>query len=918
EYYKVDYSPGTDISRYKNLPVPTSYMAYHSEFNYVGSYDWGREAGLLHVANRHVSPGKKQWTWGHADFGQAWDRHLTDEDGPYIELMCGVFTDNQPDFTWLAPGEQKSFVQHFMPYKGVGRIGDATIDGCVGFDIHEDEITARAYVTSVQTNCMLEVRRHARPASAGTPSSNTTRGVEVLASHRFDGSPARHETVHVSASGAAPHDIEVVLLDATGSQLVAYRPASRAGEPIPAPAREIGPPGSLDSCESLFLAATHLEQYRHATRDPEPYYREALRRDSGDSRCNVGLARLLMARGRPDLAEPLCRAAVERLTRHNPNPATGAAHLQLGLSLVLVGRDEEAEPHLWKATWSEAERAAGSFELARLELRKQWKHDAVRASEAIDLLDTCLAHNAHHHQAAHLRVATLFRSGNQAAGVDAAHAALDADRFAFGVLWELALNGHGDWDAYDDRSRGDINTAIGLALDYAAAAMFDRARAVLERCLDRAPDRTPGLAMVRYHLAQLLDISGHERRASDERKLAAGMSKDLCFPNRHEDIAVLRAATEKNPADALAPFALGNLLYDRRQRDEAIEFWRESARRDPSFATAHRNLGLALLNVRNDGAASRAAYERAFELDPTDARVLYELDQLAKRLGDAPADRLSKLEPLKDLVATRDDLSVEYVALMNATGNHRGALTTLLARRFRPWEGGEGRVPAQFVFAVCRLAERELDAGRPDAAMELLRTTEQWPESLGEGKLSGIQENDIHYLMGLAHKAAGRAEEAKALLSRASVGIAQPTSAMFYNDQPPEMIYFQGSALAELGDTTGSEDRFNRLIAYGTEHLRDTPEIDYFAVSLPDFLIFEPDLQKRNEAHCRLMMALGSLGLGRHEAAAVELDKVLAIDPSNLWAIELRKRVADTTVAGRDPTPEVRRVAVRRPGVAAR
>lgn len=61
--------------------------------------------GLLHVANHHVDLGKKQWTWGNGDFGKAWDRNLTDEDGPYIELMCGVYTDNQPDFSWLMPGE---------------------------------------------------------------------------------------------------------------------------------------------------------------------------------------------------------------------------------------------------------------------------------------------------------------------------------------------------------------------------------------------------------------------------------------------------------------------------------------------------------------------------------------------------------------------------------------------------------------------------------------------------------------------------------------------------------------------------------------------------------------------------------------------------------------------------------------------
>lgn len=36
---KVNYSPGTDVSRYKNIPVPTSYMAYHSDFNFIGNYD---------------------------------------------------------------------------------------------------------------------------------------------------------------------------------------------------------------------------------------------------------------------------------------------------------------------------------------------------------------------------------------------------------------------------------------------------------------------------------------------------------------------------------------------------------------------------------------------------------------------------------------------------------------------------------------------------------------------------------------------------------------------------------------------------------------------------------------------------------------------------------------------------------------
>ena len=76
---------------------------------------------MVHVANHHISPGKKQWTWGNHEFGYAWDRNLTDNDGPYIELMAGVYTDNQPDFSFLAPWETKTFTQYWYPIHASGR-----------------------------------------------------------------------------------------------------------------------------------------------------------------------------------------------------------------------------------------------------------------------------------------------------------------------------------------------------------------------------------------------------------------------------------------------------------------------------------------------------------------------------------------------------------------------------------------------------------------------------------------------------------------------------------------------------------------------------------------------------------------------------------------------------------------------------
>ena len=142
-YYKMDYSAGVDISNYKNIYVPTSYMAVNSKYDFEGGYENDTHGGMLHVASHHFSPGKKQWTWGNGDFGRAWDRNLTDNATPsehipvgtirtgfrpYIELMAGVYTENQPDFTWLMPYEEKQFVQYFMPYREIGIVKQASKD----------------------------------------------------------------------------------------------------------------------------------------------------------------------------------------------------------------------------------------------------------------------------------------------------------------------------------------------------------------------------------------------------------------------------------------------------------------------------------------------------------------------------------------------------------------------------------------------------------------------------------------------------------------------------------------------------------------------------------------------------------------------------------------------------------------------
>jgi len=77
---------------------------------------------------------------------------------------------------------------------------------------------------------------------------------------------------------------------------------------------------------------------------------------------------------------------------------------------------------------------------------------------------------------------------------------------------------------------------------------------------------------------------------------------------------------------------------------------------------------------------------------------------------------------------------------------------------------------------------------------------------------------------------------------------------------------------------------FKKLLDYGLDHLNDAVKIDYFAVSLPDLLIFEDDLELRNKIHCHFLQGLAYLGLERYEMAEKAFSAVLMLDAGHMGA----------------------------------
>ncbi len=853
EYYKADYSAGVDISRYKNIRVPTSYMAAHSDFDFVGNFDESRDAGLLHVADHHISPGKKQWTWGCGDFGKMWDKNLTDEDGPYIELMTGVYCDNQPDFTWLKPQEEKTFTQYFMPYKTVGRVSNATKDVILGIDYLDDQ--GRIIIPdpfAYGKEAKVAVQKKAAAARIKVYATGEYKNAHVMICS--GGNVLYDKTADLSPRAAfvdtvqPPRDYEVTVYSEQDELLCMYKEYVRENRPIPEPAEALKKPEEIQSLEELYLAGQHLEQYRHATFLPTDYYLEGLRRDPTDIRLNNAYGLYLLRNTQIEESIPYFKAAIKKQTWRNPNPYAGEAYFNLGLALELLGSLPEAYDAFFKATWSAETAGPAYHHLACICVKQGDLH------KALQFADESLLRGWHNMKTRSLKASILAQLDKESA----AYWRFLEDSLAIDPLYLGLLCRHADKGAFDKATGGRIEEYLNVAYEYISFGFYEDAIKVLEAC----PAESPMKHYAQAYAGSLLDFPAPF--APNAAEAGEKAPSDYCFPSRiieslilKNAVSVLESSGRKAP---MAHYYLGELLYDKKQYAQAVFHWREAVKAKPDLALAHRNLSIAYYN---HGAKELALPEisEAVRLAPDNSRFLLEQEQLLKRLEHPVKERLAILEAHQNILSDRYALMLAYISLLNRDGQHEKALELLMGYTFHVWEGGEGKVADEYKTALFALAEKALAEGKPEEAAACAARTLSYPDNLGEGKLDNVPDNQAYYLMGRAYRALGDDARARECFEKASLGSQTPEPVRYYNDQPSDYIYWQGLAFAALGNIGMAQKSFHQLIIFGERHIFDKVGYDFFAVSMPELEVYQDDMQKRSDDYCRRLTALGRKGL---------------------------------------------------------
>ncbi|WP_082581113.1 DUF5107 domain-containing protein [Leifsonia sp. Root227] len=877
-YYGIDYAARADPSDpafvaddadrldwYRNIPVPTSYMCVASEDDFFGGYDHSTALGFAHVADHHIAPGKKQWTWGNAPFGWAWDANLSDDRSAYVELMAGVYTDNQPDFTYLAPGETKTFSQFWFPYHDIGPLSQASTD--LAISIAEDDsdqvvTDGRGRIVTVglaATRVYDELDLRLLDADGA-----------VVWEQRCAVAPGRPVVARVTVASAG--DLDVVAVE-DGVELLRattrFRDAAADGFEV---ATEPPAPADIESVDELYLTGVHLAQYRHATRSPEPYWREALRRDPGDSRTHIALASADLSSGRMASAEEHLREALRRQTRRNPNPADGEASYLLGVVLQETGRDTEADDAFAKAAWSHAWRAASSLARARIAAR------AGRWVDALEQAELAAHFDADQLQAAAVRVIALRKLGRDADALQV----LDAAR---------ALDGLDAWlnDLAEAHASGDAGTLRDVAGEYRSLGLTVEALRVLDAAAQVAVERPiPGagdpLALIHYARAELLEELGRASEAAIALQAARAVSVDRCFAGGRDDARLLERRIRRT-GDGRAHALLGHWLYFHRRYDEAIEHLTRAVEEQPDDAVSLRGLGLAAYNVQGRPDEAVRWYRSAVAAAPGDAKLRYEADQLARRIGASPEQRLAQLVDAGDLIAERDDLALAYAELLVLVGRHHDAVALLSSRRFSPWEGGEGEAIRVWTLAKRAVAAEAVDRGDAESAVAALANAVDVPDSLGEAPHPLANRSELLLAYGDANQAAGHTEAAEASWQAAASSAGDFTTMAAVSHSP--MTFFSVLAARRLDDRSRAEKLTAEFANYVEVARREKPAIDYFATSLPTMLIFQEDVEKTHRDLIAVMDAELALLAGDTERATEILAALAEHDPAASLVREL-------------------------------
>lgn len=781
-YASAYYDEPTDISWYKNCFHATSHFAAPSKYDFFGGFDHGKKAGVIHVADHHVSPGKKMFTWGCGNLAAHWEKALTDTDGRYCELMAGSYSNNQPDFTWINPYETKEFSQFWYPIGDMGKVSFATLEGAVRVSPEDGQLIVQT--TKRHQNLRLVLKEGERVVFDGSCDTLPCRPV-ALSFEPFNGMYA------------------IDMYDETGRSLLHYAQEKLDEMHYPEPVALDPHPAKLKSVQELYLQGVHKDQYRNPQIEPNVYYEEALRRDPDHIPSLIALGEYKYRRGHYGEAKKLLEKAVKNEHIYNLRYQDGEAEYLLGLVLDALGDSGRAYDTLYAAAWSGQTVAKAMSKLAALDGRRK-DYASMYAHAA-----TALESAARHPLASAYAALAQWRLGH----ADAALALIDK-ALRYDPLNDLATYVHllvsgEDIRALEPLRRSDFGqTALDIAFDLADAGFV---REALDLLLAVKDVSTP---MIGYLAASLTEQLGGNGRPL--RQQAAQTAVKTAYPYRLAEIRVLEDAV-KDEKDAVARNLLACVLYDKGHFAAATRLWEEAHALAPDHAGYARNLAVACFSHMKRREEALRLLVQAMELAPNNDQLKLEYLYAATKLGVPGQERLDVIRTHPLAGKAMDDYVLEWAKAYCAAGRYEDARKLMLSHNFVPAEGGEIAITDLYFTIMLHIGREALRDGAPEKALDIFSSALSLPDNFHAGLWSEATQTPLIYYQAVALEQLGREAESRALY-------AQCLQHML--PSKPDLPFYYASAMRKLGRAVEARILLSRVTA-AQEERAELPAIGW-------------------------------------------------------------------------------------------
>ena len=841
---------GLDISMWKNTSVPSSFFSWDPKEGYFGGYNHGKEAGVVWLGNRYISPGMKYWADGNNPAGVKINNGLTDDDGQYLELMAGLYTDNQPDYSWIQPYESKSGTMKWFPIRELGGLKYANSNGALNLEVTKGKVVQlKLNTTRLYKNAEIVLEADGK----------------VLVQKTINASPSEPFKIDVPLpEGLTENDLHVALHDKNGEILLSYSPAEHhpPDYPKPEPLKPFPAPKEIETVEELYLAGLRLNQFYNASVDPMPYYKEALNRDPGDYRVNTQLGILSIKNLNWEEAEKYLRIAVERITSNYTRPKDCEGLYYLGLALRAQGKTEEAYDYLYQATWGSAWTSASYYQLAEIDCQRG------DYTQALEHLNRSLSINSENLKAQNLKTVVLRKLNLTEEALQQALMTLDINTLNFQALNELfnVYDGKGNKEKAAAKLkelttilRDDVQSYIELATEYSNCGFNKEAIDILSR-LEKIGNNFP---MLYYFLGYYWSIEGNQDKAAYYCDLASKMPYNYCFPFRAEEIVVLQNAIQMDPEDSKAYYYLGNLLYEP-QPERAVAMWEKSKKLDNTFYIVHRNLGIAYKDLEKDNEKSLASLEKALECNGDDPRLIFEIDLLYDVMK---VSAQKKYEFLKQYAETANKSSESLLRLATRSveyGKFDEAISILNDNTIVESEGAR-EFQSTYLNAYALRGLENIKTKKYEEALKDLEKALAYP--LNQGSVSCRAQHN--YLIGIVYEKMNNPDMAKTYFEKA-VSIPIGT-----RESDREYLYYSGLALQKMGKSKEAKQVFQNILSYA----QDRNENSLF------FTQFERGQSRDIRlASNHFLAGLGYKGLGETAKAKMEFTSALKLNSSHIWS----------------------------------